>query len=283
MISYTYSILRYVHDPAAGETLNVGVVLYSPAAQYLEAMVDTRYERLSRTFANFDGEQYRQALRRFEVAIDRLREQELGSLPLAEVPQSISDFTHRVWPDQDLSFRLGPVFAGVADRADEELVAIFDRMILSQYPRDEKERRTDEDVWSVYKRPLQEEAIIHALQPKTIQTPDFNLTFEYAFQNKNWHALQPMSLDYSRAESIQRKAAQWLGNCTALEGQDELRTVYFLLGEPQLQSHRLAYEKAKSLLHKAPLTHEIIEEDAAGDFAVHLRNYMRDHGILKSE
>src|SRR2546430_11115032 len=32
---------------------------------------------------------------------------------------SISDLTHRIWPDEDLSFRLSPVLAGITDRSEE--------------------------------------------------------------------------------------------------------------------------------------------------------------------
>lgn len=280
MIEYTYRVLRYVHDPAAGEMLNIGVILYAPSVSYLDTSLDTHYERLSKTFLGFNGENFRQVLHRFEMAVGRYREQQRNVLPLSEPPVSVEQITRHIWPDGELSFRFGPVLGGVTASPEEELSAIFERMVLSQYPREDKLRRTDEEVWAVYKKPLVEKAAVSVLQPKVIATSDFQLTFPYAFKNEKWHVLQPLSLDYARPEGIQRKAAQWLGNGTALKEQDELTRVYLLLGRPQLQSHKASYEKAKHLLDKIPISHEILEENEALDFARTLVQYMRQHKIL---
>jgi hypothetical protein len=272
-----------VHDVAAGEMLNIGVVLYAPGANYLGVCVDTHYERLSHAFAGFDGETYRQVLRRFELAVERFRQQQLESLRLQDIPERVDGITSQIWPDEDLSFRFGPVLAGIAKAPEDELAAIFDRMVLSQFPRDERQRRTDEEVWTIYRRPLSDLSVTPFLQPKTIETRDFSFTFDYAFKNERWHALQPVSLDFARPESIQRKAAQWLGNCTALKDQQELRTVYILLGQPQLSAHKAAYDRAKSLLDKIPVRHQLVEEDSASDFASEVRAYMNQHGVTPSE
>jgi hypothetical protein len=73
-IAYTYSILRYVHDPAVGEALNIGVVLYAPSVRFLAVRLEYRYQRLSQTFAGFDGDQYRTALRQLESAIEWVKD-----------------------------------------------------------------------------------------------------------------------------------------------------------------------------------------------------------------
>jgi hypothetical protein len=279
-VAFTYRILRYIHDPAAGETLNIGVILYAPTTSYVDAMIDTHYERLSNTFSGFNGENFRQVLRRFEVAVDRFRETRINVLPLLAHPDSVDQITRQIWPDEDLSFRFGPTLGGITESPEDELGEIFERMVLSQYPRDEKPHRTDDEVWTVYRRPLAEKAVTSALRPKAISTKDFQIVFDYAFSNRHWHALQPISLDVVRAESIQRKAAQWLGNCTALQGNTELTQLYLLLGEPHLHAHKAAYEKAKNILHRIPLKHEIVEEKDASSFADDLRSYMRQHSVL---
>jgi hypothetical protein len=282
--AFTYRILRYVHDPVAGETLNIGVILFAPGAPYLGVVVDTHYERLSKTFSGFDGENFRQILRRLEVAVSRFRQTNLDVLPLTRLPETVDQITRQIWPDEDLSFTMGPTLAGVAEEhPEEELCDIFDRFVLSQYPRDEKQRRTDEEVWNVYKRPLADRALTPMLRPKGISTRDFQITFDYAFRNDNWHVLQPISLDVVRPESMQRKAAQWLGYCTELRSSQDLARVYLLLGEPQLRAHKTAYEKAKNILNKIPVKHEIVEERDAEQFADHLRTYMKRHAILPKD
>ena len=74
LVEYTYTVVQYVHDPGAGETLNVGVVLFSPKSHYLKAEFCHTYERLSRKFVDFDGDHFKRAVRRFEYAISRLAE-----------------------------------------------------------------------------------------------------------------------------------------------------------------------------------------------------------------
>jgi hypothetical protein len=280
---FTYRVLRYMHDPAAGETLNIGVILFSPATAYLGVTVDTHYERLSNAFSGFNGENFRQVLRRLETAVNRFRQTRLNVLPLVRPPESVDEITRQIWPDEDLTFRMGPTLAGVTEAPEDELYDIFERLVSSQYLRDDKQRRTDDDVWNVYKRPLAEKALTPVLRPKGISTRDLQITFEYAFQNDNWHVLQPISLDVARTESMQRKAAQWLGYCTELKDSKELSQVYLLLGEPQLQAHRASYQKAKNILNKIPLKHEIVEERDAEKFAENLRKYMRQHAIIRGD
>jgi hypothetical protein len=36
--AYTYTILRYVHDTATGEFVNVSVALYAPDANFVSAL-----------------------------------------------------------------------------------------------------------------------------------------------------------------------------------------------------------------------------------------------------
>jgi hypothetical protein len=36
--TFTYTVLRYVHDIATGEFVNMGVALYAPEANYVSAI-----------------------------------------------------------------------------------------------------------------------------------------------------------------------------------------------------------------------------------------------------
>ncbi len=50
--TFTYTVLRYVHDIATGEFVNVGVALYAPEAKYVSALCNPRYSHLSKMFAD---------------------------------------------------------------------------------------------------------------------------------------------------------------------------------------------------------------------------------------
>lgn len=282
LIPYTYCVVRYVHDPAAGEMLNVGVLICAPHAKFIGAKFDYHFERLSEAFAEFHGDHYRRVLRQIDAAVADLRSRAEGGLfEFAELPTDATRLGATLMPDQDLSFQLGQMLAGVAVEPEAELESLFERMVTSQYHRARPDKRTDEEVWSVYQKPLIEQRVKKYLMPRRFESRDYDLRFEHTFKNDNWHVLQPASMDYARPENIQTKATRILGTATALRGNRELGKLYLLLGKPQERKHLIQYDKAKNLLHKMPIDFEIIEEDAAEDFAAELASYMRKHGVIR--
>ena len=110
-ISYTFRVIRYVHDPAVGEMLNVGILLYAPSDQYLGYKFETLYSRLSNTFVNFDGDNFRRYLSRMETALRRVAERLQPSLDLYEPPRDLEAVTRQVLPDTGGSFQPGPILA----------------------------------------------------------------------------------------------------------------------------------------------------------------------------
>lgn len=279
-IPYTYSVVKYIHDPVADERLNVGVVVWAPSAPFMGAKFEYRFERLSSAFVDFDGDHYKRSLRQFEAAMNRLQEH----LPEAlfkkwESPEDVAGLVRYIWPDESLSFQLGPILAGVTDNPEAILEEIFDAMVASLYPKEKVEKRSDEEIWRIYQRPLIESHVNRRLYPKTIVTSEFEIKFDHTFKNERWHVLQPVSMDFVRREQMQRKATTWLGNATALEDHPELGKLYILLGKPRQPGHQKAYEKAKNLLHKMRIKHEIYEEDAAQDLANYIADEMKKHGV----
>lgn len=280
-ISYTYSVVRYRHDPATGEMLNVGVVLWARSVRYLAARFEQRYERLSNTFVDFDGEHYKRSLRQFETALDRLSSDlDPSLLPPIETPETVAGLIKLIWPDEGLSFVSGPVLAGITDDPARALNEVFDRMVVSQYGSHRPEKRDDDEVWSVYNAPLVREQVTRRLRPCILETELVTLKFQHAFKNKRWHLLEPVSFDYVRAESIQRRATSLLGNVDAISDYSELGTLNILLGRPQNENFQQHYVKAKNILHKLPVKHQLVEEEEADDFAKQLADYMRSHGLI---
>jgi hypothetical protein len=281
--TYTYCVVRYIHDPAAGEALNIGVLLCAPEIDLISVKLEYHFERLSETFANFDGEAYRKLLKQLEAGVMRVADQESGALfRQHDVLTDAHKLAARLVPDRDLSLQFGPMMAGVSSDPADELHHIFVRMVQSQYPEKRKERRTDEDVWAQFQKRLAGQCIIPYLRPKAFTSSEYSLKFDHAFKNQRWHVLQPVTMDYSRPEGLQERATKILGATTILQGDPELGKLYVLLGEPRNSSNRVAYEKAKNLLHKRmPVEHEIVEEREADEFAKEIASYMREHGVIK--
>jgi hypothetical protein len=280
-IPYSYSVIRYRHDPATGEMLNIGVILCAPTAGYLNAHLEYRYERLSEAFANFDGEHYRRTLRQFSIVLRILQERLRASslFDVWDIPSDVTSAAKQIWPDTDLSFQTGEVMAGITDNPANDLQLLFHRMVASQYARPKLQKRTDDEVWTFYQEPLARRHVVKKLRPTVLTTDEVEIKFDYAFRNEKWHVLQPMSMDYAKEESIQNKATKWLGNALALEDNQELKKMYVLLGPPSLESHQTAYIKAKNLLHKMPVEHELIEEDGAEHFASYIESFMKEHSV----
>jgi hypothetical protein len=184
-----------------------------------------------------------------------------------------------IWPDTGGSFQPGPILAGITNDPEAELEILFERMVASQYQREPKTRRTDEEVWTLYQRRLPVE-VRRILKKKTFETREFEATFQHTFKNGRWNILEPVSLDYANPQSIQKKAIDLLGSAVALESHPELGTLYLLLGAPQNEAYRTRYNRAKDLLHKMRVEKRLIEEDEAGDFAKYLASYMQEQGIL---
>lgn len=279
-IPFSFAVIRYVHDRGAGESLNVGVVLFSKDSAFLSAKVDIHFERLSTTFRGFTGDHYRRVRGEFLQAVTDLA-RDIGAKRLLQSDdQDVADVIRRVWPDRDLSFSLGPTRSGLTVDPERELELLFDRMVLSQIAiKQNPEHRTDDDVWRSYQQKFSG-SVRAALKPTRIVTADVTVDFERSFKNERWHAIQPLSLDYKRDDTIQRRATEWVGLATGLEQAKDLGTVYFLLGAPSHEGHQKAYERAKSLLHKIHLRHEIVEEPDAASFAGELEDYMKQHGVI---
>ncbi len=281
-ISYTYCVLRYVHDYAANEFLNFGVVVYAPAIRFLEFKIEHTYQRLSNAFEGFDGDQHRKVIRQLEAAIERLRNSWAAPLEqLIALPEDAGSVMQSIWRDQGGSYQFGEPLPGRSRDINQTLQDVFFRMVESRYHKTKTEHRSDDDLWqSVYRAPLRQTRAAEALQPHTITTDAIKLTCNHTFKNGRIHIVQPLTLDYVREDAIGGKAAKWLGNATALKDNDEIGTIYLLLGRPQNDQYLAAYERAKHLLGKMPLDFQMVEEEEAETFARDLATFMMEHSLI---
>lgn len=281
-IEYTYCLVKYVHNPAAGEMLNIGVLLFSEQAKQIVGKFEIHFDRLSSAFANFDGDHYRFVIRNLEHSISQLNDRFKPSLFQREF-EDIKGIFRSLVPDLGLSIQFGNVLAGITNDLENESEHIFNRLITLQTPQKEKKSRSDEEVWTIFNRPLAQHHVAKYLKPKHFVSNEYDLKFEHTFKNEKHHILDPVNMDYAQAESIQPKAIKVLGQATILKGNPEIGKLYLLLGAPKNSSHINAYIKAKNLLNKIPIDKEIIEENEAEDFAKEITSYMKEHGVFENE
>lgn len=274
---YTYTVLRYVHDTGTGEFANVGVVVTSPDAAYADAILRPTYGRLSKMFPGLDGDHFRRVIRHLQSRFDELSSRIREEMDLGDRPASALDLAHRVIAPDDSSFQWSPMGSGLAEDLTATMESIYRRMVELYDEKAKTDSRTDEDVWKSFKKGFEEKRILSRLHPKVISVADDEITFDHAWKNQQWHCIESVSFDLMQAKSIRDKAHNWLGRITSVQGSREKFSVYFLVGEPQLETSRRAFDQALNVLHKTPVPHQIIREDEAEHFAEDMAGKIAAH------
>jgi hypothetical protein len=273
---YTFSVLKYVHDPVTLEFANIGVALYAPEAKYLSALCTPHYGRLSKMFARVDGEHFRQLTRYLQDQIDVLGQRLLTELPFDGPARDIQLLLAKVLPRDDSAIQFSPAGAGLTSDPERTLNELYERFVERYAAPAEYPSRNDEEVWRVFKKPLEERHVIRCLKAKRIVAPNYDYEFKTARKNEIWHAYEPVSFDLVEASSILDKANTWLGRIGSLIDSRDKFKPYFLLGSPREEKLRTPFVKAQNILHKMPCDHEFVQENEAEDFAEELKKEVEE-------
>ena len=161
----------------------------------------------------------------------------------------------------------------MAAALDTELYRLYDRMVEWHAEEDDQPSRTDQQVWQVYRKEFDRRGLLQHLTPVTIQTPTYDYSFDYAWKDERWYAIEPISLDLVHGRSILEKANRWIGRATNLADSQDFERLYMVIGGPAPDRHDAmqAYKKSvANLREKIPLDLEIIEEKDAFNFASRL-------------
>jgi hypothetical protein len=140
-------------------------------------------------------------------------------------------FAHRIVAKDDGSLVWSDIGSGTTDNAEATLEKLFFRFV-TQYDDASMPRRTDADIWRPVRDRLLELKIAAIFEKKTISSPRFEVEFEHAWKNGQWHCIQPLSFDLAGADGIQDKAARWVGHMVGLSKSKEQFRPYFIVGKP---------------------------------------------------
>lgn len=279
---YSYTILKYRHDIAAGEALNVGVVLYCPAKGQVGFVFDQKYRRLSSAFAGFDGDQHRKMLRRLEDALNSLARPLANSLFEIEERSRYPDagaVIRTVWPDQGLSYFAGLPLFGIAEDLEAELKDLYDRFVLSQADaRPTQERYDDHQLWEKVKAVLTPRGIAQMLVPVTLGPVE--VEFEHAYKNGKWHAIETISMDYLEGNEMKKRAFEMVGKVSSVGSLPEMGTCTIVVGAPRRREAEKGYAEARRILMDAPGGPRIVLESEIESLAEDIEREMRQYGML---
>jgi hypothetical protein len=184
----------------------------------------------------------------------------------------------RVLPPDDSAFQFSPIGVGTSLDLDATLKEIFLRFVELYSSPSDFAHRDDDDVWKVYRGPLERREVISHLYPKKIVSPNYDYEFQHSWKNETWHVCEPVSFDLLEATSILDKANRWLGRATNLADSSEKFKMYLLLGEPQSSGLKSAFVKAQNILYKMPGQKELVRESEAEEFAEELADKIKAHG-----
>ena len=102
---YTYTVLRYVHDIATGEFLNVGVALFAPEPRFVNAVCRTNFARLKAVFPSLDGDSFRASMRHVMACFERFGEEARDQLALRSSTGTVMDYAVAVLARDDSSLQ----------------------------------------------------------------------------------------------------------------------------------------------------------------------------------
>jgi Protein of unknown function (DUF3037) len=280
---FQYSVLKYTPDLVTDEFLNVGVALYSQTARFFRVKLLQRYGRITKTFVNANGDFFRQYMGRLQTEFDSLTADiESGQTKLwSNPPADIRVLLNQIVVPDDSGLRFAAPKEGYADDLENLLDHYFTRLVGRHLEVIAQPERDDNDIWNVFKKPLQDNNILNHLRPLSIATKYETFEFTHAWKNGRWNLLQPISFDLVYPYNIRRKAKTWLGALTLLNTVETIPSLYFLIGKPHIKQKDLkrAYEDAVHMLteQSGRLQPQIVEEDRAEIFARKIKPQIEGH------
>ena len=280
---YTYTVLRYVHDIASGEFLNVGVALLAPELRYVSALCRPTFQRLKHVFPTLDGESFRAAMRHVNHQFERFQQELSDELALRQATGGVMSYAHAVLGADDSSLQWSPMGSGLTADPARTLEQLYERFVMAYEKHAAAPRRQDDDVWRHFSHELQQRQVLKHLVPKTIAVRDDQLEFKHAWKNGVWHCLAPVSFDLASPESIRDKAHRWLGQLTSVAQASEPFKMYFLVGRPAQADLMPAFESALSILGKSPVAREVYGEADVHALSDRLAAEMQTHQQASAE
>lgn len=184
---YRFSVLRYFHDPLTQEFVNIGVAVYSEQEAFLAAICTTHYSRVTHLFTKVDGNRFWQLNRYIQEQVNAIGASLRTELPF-ESGRTIDKILAKVLPPDDSSLQFStPAGVGLSSDLERTLAELFERYVERYALRSTITGRDDEDVWKVFREPLEKRHITSRLSIKRIQASSYEYEFQRAWKNRIWH------------------------------------------------------------------------------------------------
>jgi hypothetical protein len=277
---YTYTVLRYVHDPLSAEFVNVGVVLFCPASSGMPALLKAGTRRtvgrMREMFPDLDQSAFRSTMRTIDRMLVRAAEA-LATDGLLTRDGDAATFARTVIPADDSSLQWSPVGSGAAEDPEKAFERLYARFV-TRYDVRQVGRRTDDEVWKPVRQLLEQRNLPVDFEAKTIVGVDDKIDFQHGWKNGAWHVYEPLSFDLADADGIYKKVHRWLGQLASVVPEaTEAFHPYFIVGAPSDPKLDGAYRRAIKILKKSPGDVEVFEEAEVGQLVDRIEDEVRAH------
>lgn len=270
---YQFAVLRYVHDTITGEFINVGLCLFSKDGAFGGMKCRHTYKRITSLFPNVQGEKLKNLLKHIESVFESYHSPNGGFV----FEDDIEDILYSILPKDDSSLQWFFGGSGISFDLEQTLDELYFRYVEQYDAKNAKNKKSDEDVWRLFKKDLISFNLVRELQPRKVTTSDDELMFNYTLQNGALHCLEPLTFDLATSENIRDKARNWLGKVTSLASSKEKFEVYYMLGRPLDDELMPAFNDALNILKKAPVPVHIYNEYESEKLAKNLDGILKHH------
>ncbi|PHV34730.1 hypothetical protein CSQ94_04910 [Janthinobacterium sp. BJB312] len=276
--AYSYSILRYVHDVATSEFVNIGVALHSHDAGFFEVRCrPTHHRRISEFFPDLNTKAFRSLVRMVSNRFKATGSVYANSLDIPPSNDDLEALLRSVVPQDDSALAWSTIASGISADLDATLSKLFSRYVTKYDHAAPIHKRTDEDVWKNFSRALENRHIAEYFTEKVIEGADDKVKFHSAWKNGIWHCVEPMSFDLAAPDSIKEKARLFLGHMASVADAQEDFKLYLVLGKPTDNELLPAFEKAVQILKKVNVEQEIYTESETDELAARLQQQISRH------
>jgi len=165
----------------------------------------------------------------------------------------------------------------VTANLEAALSELYERYVEQYAGEQDVPSRSDDEVWRIFRTPLDLHRVLSKLEPKKIASPNYEYQFRAAWRNQIWHVCEPVSFDLVEATSLLEKANRWVGRSASLSESSEPFRLHLLVGAPQDARLQATFMKAQNILRKMAGDPEFVMEGEAEAFAADLAHEIGIH------
>ncbi len=274
MIDYEFAILRYRHNIASGEFVNIGIVMWLPSKAQLLCKIDKHWGRVSEFFQPFDSTGYRRMIQHLQTRftgtarqIEKTRKSNDNYL----LNQSIEHCLSKLVGEDESCFQWSkPMYGGVEDPA-LRFEQLLDEFIFRHEMKTGRDRHDEMRIWTNVETLLSAQGLTEDLTKNVpIRGKNYRFRFKAGWHNGVPQVLEPISFDYEKPQQIVEKANTWVGRLMSLQSDSKFQMTG-VVAPPSDSIFDKNYAQALSILKSGPSIRKLITEDQLAAFATEIR------------